>query len=240
MTRKWRPGDFAELATFVDRNEPNLDEILNAARRALGSGFGDKLAHSEDIKLASDEIASAVYDALRVETEIRYDYEPPNHGEAEQIIRLAGEVKEQRVGTCLDLALLLGAVLELAHLKPAVIFLETETGWHALSGYFVGDGLGGPVIEDQDEIRRLLDGLLVPIESGGIAVRRGGKRQFRAALDEGREAAQNYLPIAVLDVLAARDAGYLPVRSEAREPLPQGAVLDYLAQQMKEWFDIVG
>ena len=237
MTRKWRPGDFAELATFVDRNEPNLDEILNAARRALGSGFGDKLAHSEDIKLASDEIASAAYDALRCETEIRYDYEPPNYGETEQIIRLAGEVKEQRVGTCLDLALLFGAVLELAHLKPAVIFLETESGWHALSGYFVGEGLGRPVIEDQDEIRRRLnDGLLVPIESGGIAVRRGEKRQFRAALDEGREAVQNYLPIAVLDVLAARDAGYLPVRSE----YPKGEVLDYLAQQMKEWFDIVG
>jgi hypothetical protein len=207
---RWKPGDFQALPRLVSRDEPRLEAILDTARRALGSGFGDLLAGDETHETKA-KIAAAVYEAIRCDTDIRYDWEVANSGEPEQVVRLTGEVLERRVGTCLELALLYAAVLEQAHLSPAIVILDTGAGWHALAGYFVEPIANGSVVEDAVQIRQLVEaGNLVLIETAGFALRRGQKRDYQVAREEACQIIEKTTPLALVDVLSFRSRGCLP------------------------------
>jgi len=208
---RWRVGEVEELVKLVDRDAPELDPVLNMARRALGAGFGGILNSSGSA--AVPDVAAAIYDALRCGYDIRYDYEPANPGEEEQEVRPAGEVLREGVGTCLDLVLLYAALLERAHVAPAVIVVLTGAGqWHALGGYFVdAQHVGYDVIVTEGDVRDLVSsGALAVVEVTGISAVEGRKRPFAWACEEGRKVLQEAKLVKLLDVLAARDEGLLP------------------------------
>ncbi len=211
----WPPGDFAALATLVERDAPELESVLLFAREGLGCGFGDRLQRG-DHKAHSD-IVGAVYEALRLSRTIRYDYEPANPGVNVQEVRLAGEILRTGVGTCLDLALLFAALLERAHLAPAILALDTGNGWHILGGYFIpGESPRSEVvIQNVEEILYLVNsGHLVVIEATGVAQIGGMKKPFSQACRDGLEALRNTIPLALVNVQVAREQGILPINGE--------------------------
>jgi hypothetical protein len=207
----WLPGDFQTLATLVDRDAPELEPVLTVARRALGCGMGDLLDTGKGSAVYS--VASALYEALRCGTEILYDYEPANPGEGRQEVRVAREVLADRVGTCLDLALMFAALLERGHLAPAVVLADPGGTWHAMAGYFreLDPSHHGVVITDGKEIRRLTEeGILTPVEVTGLSAVQGVKKDFYQARRKGLEKSRRYKPLAVVNILAARNQGLVP------------------------------
>jgi hypothetical protein len=208
---KWRPGNYHELAKYVDRNAVAIETLLDRARTALGAGFGGMYAMS---KFAADrEIASAIYEAIRGNTRLQYEFEPPTPGEEEQEIRLAREVLVSEAATCIDLALLFAAALEAAGAAPAIVVVQRRTGPHAIGGFFErGTELDVEhIVSDPDAIRALVDtGKVRLIETTGLSSTKGKKKPFDRACDEATGLIKTDTPLAVVNIMAARKLGLKP------------------------------
>lgn len=208
---RWTPGEFAELATLVDRNTQELDPILQTAVRALGSGFGEvlTLAYATGVR----EVASALYEAVRCTTRLQYDHEPANPGDPHQEVRVAGQVLRNEVATCLDLALLYAALLERAHVAPAVLLVEGKDGWHAIGAFFDKgcESTRPHVVTDPQTIRELVrTGSLIPVETTGLCTTKGKKKTYTRACEEGMSLVTNGRPLAMVNILASRNSGHKP------------------------------
>jgi hypothetical protein len=207
----WMPGGFVELTTLVDRDAPELEAVLKPAREALGPEFGKVLGMA--YATGDRDVASEVYDAVRFTTRLKYDRGPANPGEPQQKVRLARKVLRDRVGTCLDLALLLAALLEHARCAPAILIVERKDRWHAIGGFFDnGAEASTPdVVTDPVTIRKLLyDRLLVAVDATGLCVTKGKKKDYAQACKEADSLVINDRPLALVNVVAARKKGFKP------------------------------
>jgi hypothetical protein len=208
--RHWLPGEFAQLAALVDRDCPELEPMLVTARKALGSSFEATIATEHATGFRS--VAEAVYNAA-LAASLQYEFEPATPGAKRQEVRLAREVLAGGYGTCLDLALLYAALLERAHVVPAVIFVKKETAWHALGGFFDGpfEPAAPGVLEDVAAIRKMVEaGSLIAVESTGLAAARGKKKKYSQACAEGKAAVENNVPLAAVNILRSRRDGVKP------------------------------
>lgn len=203
------------LAAFVLPNHPLIAEVaLDVAR-----------AGSDD----PEAILAAVYEHFAERWRLEYQYEPRHWHTTSQKIRLPHQVllqPERRLGqgTCIDLALLIAAVLEHLGLQAVIAVLELEAWRHAVVGCRRTPDAGlEPLLLDRG---RLLDDV-VWIEPTGCT------RDLEARLPfaEARAAAQAVLaekPLVFgLDVAAARAEGLtpLPLAGEPRWGASGGAVL---------------
>ncbi len=124
------------LAAFVMPNQPAVESIVMRATQILRDGSGDaKIAgyQNKDRKRILTEIA-ALYDAI-AETGIAYVNPQPSFEQTGQKIRTPLQIISSKLGTCLDLAVLMAAVLEYAG-YASLLFVKKN---HAFAGVWLQD-----------------------------------------------------------------------------------------------------
>lgn len=199
------------LAAFVTPNLPSIARLMATMSKHLAASTGDPSldAYQRNDTSRVLRMVEAAYLAVR-EQEIVYANPPASYEVSGQKIRFADEVVLGRLGTCLDLTLLLCGLLEQAGLRP-VILLESD---HAYVGCWLrADGFAEAATDDLQSVRKRFDeGSLTVIEStlavsGGHANFGGAEAEakkrlfnrhaFRLAIDVARARASRIHPLPI-------------------------------------------
>ncbi|MBL8783871.1 MAG: DUF4011 domain-containing protein [Deltaproteobacteria bacterium] len=175
------PGHFVHpesIACFVTPNHPALVPILRKAQETLltrtGSAAIEGYQSGPERALA---IAEALWDAAR-SVGIDYVDVPPSFGvppSANDLARFGGgqkvllpdQVLTDRMGNCLDLTVLLAALLERAGLHPVLVFIRG----HAFPGVFVTEGakMSAALSSDVTEVMKQVEaGRLLVFDSTAL------------------------------------------------------------------------
>ena len=129
------------LAAFVQPNDPAVARILRGASDLLrASGKADSFEAYQGSKTRVWEQAQAIWTAV-CRMDLRYVSAPRSFVGGGQRIRTARQLGEERLATCLDLAVLFCSCLEAAGLRP-LILLQRE---HAFAGVWLSKGDFGVV-----------------------------------------------------------------------------------------------
>lgn len=146
------------LPAHVMPNSPEVAEVLRAAsvnleRRTGSPSIEGYQADAERV----DEIVRSVYEALQ-DLEIAYANPPASwHGRPEdagQKVRTPREVIGGRVGTCLDLTVVMAACLEQAGIRPLLWIIEG----HSFLGWWRDElDLGSIAVREASEVMNFLD-----------------------------------------------------------------------------------
>lgn len=155
------------LAAFVTPNHPAIERLLGDARLHLERATQDRALSGYQRKDPQRvrAIAEAIYRAVG-DLELSYINPPASFEQAGQRVRLPDQIVERRMGTCLDLALLLAALLEQAGLNPLVVMLRG----HACVGVWLSEErFPEPAVAEPLRLRKRvqLDEVLV-IETTGL------------------------------------------------------------------------
>jgi hypothetical protein len=248
---QWRDNDRDGqwLPSFVLPRDPAVANIIDRAQRYVrvlrddpASGFDGY--QSVDLEAAEpfadvDKQVQAVWSTIVHELDLGYVNPPPAYnGEMDsQRLRTPSMIVKDRMGTCIDLALLFAACCELIDIYPVMFLLHD----HAFPGYWrnaddhqrfiaVADEFVSDIATEQPhktvapgaqrvawwfrdtayaEIKRQVDrGLLVPLESVSLTERTG----FRDAIDGGLENLKSRRRFhSMLDIARAREARVTPL-----------------------------
>ncbi len=158
------------MAAFVMPNHPAIDSLLGKARKHLENkghqpSFSGYQSKNPDHVRAMIE---AIYDGL-IEADIGYIAPPASYESHGQKVRSPDQLLEHRLGTCLDLALLLAACAEAAGLHPLIIMIQG----HAFMGVWMSDdSFPEPATDDASRIRKRVQlGEILAIEATAITTR---------------------------------------------------------------------
>lgn len=245
---EWRDNDEDRiwLPSFVLPRDPAVERAVHGAQRYLkaiqddpAAGFDGYQAFDRGEPRARESVdrqVQAIWSALLHDRPLDYINPPPGYAEDSQRIRPPGEVLEGGQGTCIELALLFAACLELVGIHPVVFLLEG----HAFPGYWSDSNayeefLTLQVPEDggtweagdrgqrvawsfeRDLHREILSwvrrGALVPVETVALTSGEG----LAAAREQGRDNLADAEEFhSMMDVELARAAGVTPLpRGEA-------------------------
>jgi hypothetical protein len=136
-TDEWRDDDLNRiwLPSFVLPRDPAVPKVVDTAQRYLmaltddaGSGFdgyqGVRRTGPEAERCRSVDLqVAALWWALVYDYALAYINPPPSFTRASQRLRTPSDVMAGRRGTCIDLTLLLAAVLEYVDIYPVVFLL---------------------------------------------------------------------------------------------------------------------
>ncbi|MFO1029727.1 MAG: DUF3320 domain-containing protein [Planctomycetota bacterium] len=196
------------LAAFVAANHPSLTPLLQAAAAALQRATGDPALDGYQRRSPArvQALVEAVHDAV-TGVGITYVGAPPSYERQGQKVRTPEQVVGERLGTCLDLAVLYAAVFEHVGLEPLVVLVRG----HAFVGVWL-QPTSSPHVElgPAVELRKRVDaGALLVLEA--TAACSGQRADLAAACqlaqkrlgDEGFDLA--------VDVAAARRTGIRPL-----------------------------
>lgn len=192
----------------------------------------------EELLRGVDRQVEAIWATLLHEWQLGYVNPPPSYSRQldSQRLRMPSSVLAERVGTCIDLALLFAACLELVDIYPVVFLLEGHAlpGWWRhwsyreaymkmtgnYSGAVQADAGGSSAANAQavpwhagraswDEVRQLiLDRKLVPIETVRLTEHCG----FVEAIEAGVEALGDFADYdSMLDIITARQWQITPL-----------------------------
>ncbi|MGH7102124.1 MAG: DUF3320 domain-containing protein [Acetobacteraceae bacterium] len=212
------------IAAFVRPNDPSIDSILrNAAEKLRRAGRDPSLDgyRSRNTKLRTWEVAGAVWAALSDE-HIVYALPPRSFERNGQKVRLPSAILERKIGTCLDLTLLIAAALEQAGLNPIVCFYEG----HACAGIWLADDeFSGGTIDEPQTLRKRIKlqelaliettlltsqppiGFRAAVEKAEELVAEGSDNPFQLAVDIRQARRRQIKPLAVgMDSAAAAAA----------------------------------
>ncbi len=158
-------GHYPELtAAFVTPNHPTIADLLNAARTALrGIGVPDALdGYQSGSRQRSVHIAESCFNAIAAR-DIGYINPPASFETAGQRVRLVDRIARERLGTCLDLSLLMMGLWEQCGLHPLLLLPEG----HAMPALWTHEAhLPEAAIDEPARIRNLIElGEIVPVES---------------------------------------------------------------------------
>jgi hypothetical protein len=203
------------LAAFVQPNDPAVASLLHAASDLLRArGKADSFeGYQGGSKTRVWEQAQALWNAVCA-MDLRYVNPPPSFVGGGQRIRTARQIGEERLATCLDLAVLFGSCLEAAGLRP-LILLQRE---HAFAGVWLSKGdFGTSTVDDAPGLRtRLkLDDLKLFETTGATNPRKPSFQQATLAgaahVEPGKDADFEGL----IDIHRARQRRILPLASAA-------------------------
>lgn len=200
------------LAAFVQPNGPGIAEVLGRVGELVGERTGSPSLdgyQSRDPARVRVQV-EALHDALR-ERGIGYVSPPASFEDDGQKIRAASAVLDERLASCLDLAVLQAACLEQMGLRPWIFLVEG----HAFAGaWLVADAAFEPVVTDPIWIRKRVElGEIVAFESTAVCAPGSA---FEAATEAGRR--RLYAGDAFregLDVQVARRHGIRPLPQRA-------------------------
>lgn len=134
---------FATLGAHVRPNDPRLRTILDAAVEKLrAAGLPGQLSGYQSGSHV-DAMVKAIYEAV-VDLKLTYSDPPASWDIRGQRIRTTEQILDERVGTCLDTAVLFAALLENIGLYPVIALVPG----HAFVGYWsaeVGTEYSSPV-----------------------------------------------------------------------------------------------
>jgi hypothetical protein len=209
------PLFFESLAAFVQPNTRAVASVLDAAADLLRKHTGDgSLGGYQNGPERASRIAAAVYEALRSRN-IRYVDPPASFENTGQKVRTTAQVLDERLGTCVDLAVTYAACLEQTGLHPLLWLIDG----HAFAGYVrENGGLGQTVVTESNAIVNLVEsGRVVPVEAAYYHQGRDGS--FAAAVGIGKGHFRDLESVrALIDVHAARRAGTRPLPSLDQTP----------------------
>lgn len=143
---QWRDNrrDGRWLPSFVQPRDPVVARALEQAQRYVRVLRDDPTAGFEGYQLANqndeaslravDRQVEAIWATLLHDWQLGYINPPPSYSGTldSQRLRMPSTVLEHRAGTCIDLALLFAACLELVDIYPVIFLLEG----HALPGWW--------------------------------------------------------------------------------------------------------
>ena len=134
------------LAAFITPNHTAIVPIIKRAASILGQ-WTDNPSLDEYQSRTPDRVRkqmAAIYTAI-TEQQIIYSTIPASFEEYGQRVRLADSVMAQKLGTCLDMALLYASCLEAIGLNALIII----TQGHAFAGaWLVPETFPDPTIDD--------------------------------------------------------------------------------------------
>lgn len=197
------------LASFVLPNHPVVEQLLGKAASLLrDSGLSDALdGYQRESRNAAQQVVGAIYETLRREG-IGYIMPPASFEEHGQKVRTPERVLQSRLGTCLDLALLMGACLEQAGLHPLIVLLKG----HAFVAVWLEERtLAIAADDDPVNLRKRIDaGEMLAIETTLLT---GVQSQsFDKAVGQGRQHLDDEGRFhCVVDVARARKAMVRPM-----------------------------
>jgi very-short-patch-repair endonuclease len=229
----WGGGGAAPelLAAFVRPNDPAIDVVLSDAAAKLSSA-GRSTAfdgYAGGQKARVWEMAEAVWAAI-ADRRVTYVLPPASFELYGQKVRGPNDVLERRVGTCLDLTVLLAAGLEQAGLNPVIVL----TTGHAFVGlWLVKEELPAVTIDDMQALRKRRDleemifiettlltsdpptAFAQAVKSGAAQVEDDAERGLEIALDIRRARFRGIRPMDLMDGVQTQ---ITPTRAE---PLKQ-------------------
>ena len=117
------------LAAYVLPNHPDVEQILTSARDVLGEQTGNPSldGYQSQSPRRVQEIVRAIYEAIR-RLELTYINPPASFEKNGQKVRTPDRILASRMGTCLDLTLLVAGCLEQAGLHP-IVLLKDGHAW---------------------------------------------------------------------------------------------------------------
>ncbi len=202
------------LAAFVTPNHPALARVLARAAAFLGQWTGDGSLdgyQSQDPNRVLSQ-GAAVFAALR-ELGVAYVNPPASFEQAGQRVRLSDQVVRQKLGTCLDLALLYASCLEAVGLHPLLIASPS----HIFAGVWLEEKMFPESVQDDFSLvtKRLAAGIQEIAVVETTFVTQDG------SFDDARKKAEehmNRLPIAwILDVHRARMSHIVPLPQRVQD-----------------------
>lgn len=208
------PGRPDLLASFVVPNDEAVLKILKLARKRLaGLSASDALSGYQSGEWLENDrtrpwlMAQAISEALGQDLQLGYMAPSPSFENRGQKIVLPQGIVQHRMGTCLDLSLLLAGCLERAGLN-AVIFL---TQGHAFVGFWQRqETLARPCVHTWLEIRGAIERkALVPLEATTLTKQ---PFDFEEAVAAGLQHVQAGNPVEIaVDVAMTRLHGIHPL-----------------------------
>ena len=247
---EWRDDDLNRiwLPSFVLPRDAAITAIVDKAQKYLsvlqddsGAGFDGyqgvlPAGTPMEMRCESvDDQVRSLWWALINEYQLGYINPPPSFTEVSQRLRTPSDVIEGRRGTCIDLTLLLAALLEYVDVFPVVFLLaghafpayvRSEDSYAALRGVFFtppsrvkgGDNAkpGANALKEwildqryySSIVQLVRGGHLVPLESVALTQRTG----FWDATSQGTENLKNKADFQFLvDIKAAREADVTPI-----------------------------
>lgn len=220
------------ISAFVIPNHPMISSVLSKAGEYLEQWSGDPsfTGYMTENPNHVRNQAAAIYAALQ-DIEIAYITPPASFEATGQRVRLAYDVLQGKMGTCLDLTLLFASCLEAVSINPIVILLDS----HAFLGVWLeSQTFSECALDDESAIlKRCADGIneICLIECTDLAAGRS------ASFEQSERHAKNTLNDMsrfdlAIDVKRCRGGGIRPIPIRV---MNNGAyiIADYSAEDSK-------
>ena len=221
------------LASFVTPNTPAIRELLLDAskrleRRTKNGALDGYLSQSAE---RTQRIAEACYEALATRG-VTYITAKPSFEAAGQKVRTLSDTLSDGAANCLDLSIALAAMLEACGLAPVIAMGDG----HAVVGYATVDEPFADAVHDGPSrlVNRIELSQFRMLEATGVC---GARMSYGEALAEGERFLRRATEaMRVLDVRAARRAGYHPLPERiAEQPADGGSVLLRRTPKASAW-----
>lgn len=214
----WRPGHERALAAFINPNNPAVGVIAKSAaallRRLTGAG-SFAIVRESGLPDAVDNIAQAIYNSLKDQYDLAYDYEPPCWESLSQRVRFPDEVIVEGKGTCWDLVALIISVLEHAlygsPAQPVIVIIRPrlQQQMHALVGCWrKKPETNEAVVDDRDSVLNWVGrNSLLLMDATGFAHGNpfwGAKADFPESVRMARELLAAAADLFIVNLAAAR------------------------------------
>jgi len=207
------------LAAFVLPNDPAVATLLAAARDRLAAATGDASlgGYQGSGRERVTAIVRAIGECLQ-EQRLTYAALPASFERDGQKLRLPQQLLAHRMGNCIELSLLVAALLEQAALHPLILLVEG----HAVAGAWrVADQFPTVAVDHLDLVRKLAAVGDVVWFDPTVMVSGGTFEQAVAAAHALCEKPEQFRR--VVDVKAARLAGIVPLPTPGSALAADGA-----------------
>jgi len=206
------------LASFITPNHPYVQQLCRAAadQKQAWTGDASMNGYQQDDPNDVRQQVAAVYEALRRES-IAYVMPPASFGKEGQRVRMADIIRRDKLGTCLDLTLLMAGCIEQLGINPIIVMMQG----HAFVGAWLTEQLYNRAVGyDRERLLKLsADGVgqLVLIETTGICQTNhfSFEQAAELAVNELREGGDEFLYF--LDVKHCRLEHYRPLPQRMEE-----------------------